>query len=90
MGIGLEPSSRRGTGGQREGLPIRCCVFPGNTTAVDTVKSVYANLRGWQLGRALFVADSGVNSEDYREKLARAFDRYLLACSMANVAEINR
>jgi len=73
-----------------EGLPVRCWVFPGNTTDVNTIERVRADLRGWQLGRALFVADSGMNSEDNREELARACGKYLLACRMANVAEIKR
>ena len=46
----------------REGLPVRSWVFPGNTSDVDTVKKVREDLRGWKLGRALFVADSGINS----------------------------
>ncbi|MGD9192880.1 MAG: transposase, partial [Desulfobacterales bacterium] len=74
----------------REGLPVRCWVFPGNTTDADTVERVRADLRGWQLGRTLFVGDSGVNSEDNRQELARACGKYLLACRMANVAEIKR
>src|SRR5210317_1913922 len=72
----------------REGLTVRCWVFPGNTTDVNTVERVRADLRGWQLGRALFVADSGMNSEDNREELAKACGKYLLACRMANVADI--
>ena len=47
----------------REGLPVGCWVFPGNTTDVDTVERVRKDLRGWKLGRALFVADAGMNSE---------------------------
>ena len=74
----------------REGLPVRCWVFPGNTTDVNTVERVRADLRGWQLGRALFVADAGMNSKDNREELARACGKYLLACRMANVSEIKR
>jgi transposase len=74
----------------RDGLPVRSWVLPGNTTDVETVERVGADLRGWNLGRALFVADSGVNSEDNRSELARACGKYLLACRMANVAEIKR
>lgn len=74
----------------REGLPVRCWVFPGNTTDVDTVERVRSDLRGWKLGRALFVADAGMNSDDNRQELARACGKYLLACRMANVAEIKR
>ena len=50
----------------REGLLVCCWVFPGNTTDVNTVARVRSDLRGWQLGRALFVAGSGMNSEDNR------------------------
>lgn len=72
----------------REGLPVRSWVFPGNTSDVETLKRVRDDLRGWKLGRALFVADSGLNSETNREELARACGKYLLATRMASVSEI--
>ena len=72
----------------REGLPVRCWVFPGNTTDVDTIKRVRKDLRGWKLGRALFVADAGMNSESNQEELGRACGKYLLASRMASVSEI--
>lgn len=74
----------------REGIPVKCWVFPGNTTDVNTVKKVRADLRGWKLGRALFVADAGMNSEDNRQELAKACGKYLLATRMENVSEIKR
>ncbi len=74
----------------REGLPVRCWVFPGNTTDVNTVDKVRSDLRGWSLGRALFVADAGINSQDNREELGRACGKYLLATRMASVTEIKR
>ena len=74
----------------RDGIPVRSWVLPGNTTDVNTVEKVRADLRGWNLGRALFVADSGMNSQDNRTELSRACGKYLLACRMANVAEIKR
>jgi transposase len=74
----------------REGIPVRCWVFPGNTTDVDTVNRVRKDLRGWNLGRALFVADAGMNSEDNRAELAKACGKYLLACRMSNVSEIKQ
>jgi hypothetical protein len=74
----------------REGIPVRSWVMPGNTADVATVERVRADLRGWNLGRALFVADSGMNSAGNRSELARACGKYLLACRMANVAEIKR
>jgi transposase len=72
----------------REGLPVRSWVFPGNTSDVDTVKRVREDLRGWKLGRALFVADSGINSGTNRDELARACGKYLLATRMGSVSEI--
>ncbi len=74
----------------RDGIPVRSWVLPGNTSDVSTVEQVRADLRGWNLGRALFVADSDINSEDNRSELARACGKYLLACRMANVAEVKR
>ena len=74
----------------REGIPVRSWVFPGNTTDVTTVEKIRSDLRGWKLGRALFVADSGMNSEDNRKELARACGKYLLACRMASVSAIKR
>jgi transposase len=72
----------------REGLPVRSWVFPGNTSDVDTVERVKSDLRGWKLGRALFVADSGMNSADNRAELAKACGKYLLACRAGSVKEI--
>jgi transposase len=63
-------------------------VFPGNTADVSTVETIKKDLRGWNLGRALFVADSGMNSEDNRKELAKACGTYLLATRMASVKEI--
>lgn len=74
----------------REGIPVRSWVFPGNTADVSTVETIRADLKGWKLGRALFVADSGMNSEDNRTELAKACGKYLLACRMASVAEIKK
>jgi transposase len=74
----------------REGLPVRSWVFPGNTSDGSTVEKVRADLRGWDLGRAIFVADSGVNSVENREELSRACGKYLLATRMASVAEVKR
>lgn len=72
----------------RDGIPVRSWVLPGNTSDVSTVKQVREDLKGWRLGRALFVADSGMNSESNRVELAKACGKYLLACRMANVSGI--
>jgi hypothetical protein len=72
----------------RDGLPVRSWVLPGNTSDVTTIKRVRDDLRGWKLGRALFVGDAGFNSEENRDELARACGRYVLACRAGSVAEI--
>ena len=72
----------------REGIPVKSWVFPGNTADVSTVTAIKKDLRGWNLGRALFVADSGMNSGDNRKELAKACGKYLLATRMASVKEI--
>ncbi len=74
----------------RDGLPVRSWVFPGNTSDVTTVQRIRTDLRGWNLGRAMFIADSGMNSAENRAELARACGKYLLACRMSNVAEIHQ
>jgi transposase len=72
----------------RDGLPVRSWVFPGNTSDVETITQVRADLRGWKLGRALFVADSGANSRENRDEIAKACGKYLLATRMSSVSEI--
>lgn len=74
----------------REGIPVRSWVMPGNTADTSTVEKVRTDLRGWNLGRAMFVADSGMNSEGNRAELARACGKYMLASRMASVTEIKR
>ena len=71
-----------------QGLPVRSWVFHGNTTDVTTVAKVKRDLKGWKLGRALFVGDGGLNSEENRHELAKACGTYVLASRMGSVAEI--
>jgi transposase len=66
----------------REGLPVRSWVFPGNTADVTTVERVKADLKGWRLGRCVFVGDAGMNSEDNRKTLALGGGKYILASKM--------
>lgn len=74
----------------REGLPVRSWVFPGNTTDVTTIQRVRDDLRGWKLGRTLFVGDAGMNSEDNRNHLTRGGGHFLLACGTSSSNEVLR
>jgi hypothetical protein len=72
----------------REGLPVRSWVLPGNTPDASTVERIKADLRGWKLGRALFVADAGMHSEANRAELARGVGKYVLAVPVGAIAEV--
>jgi hypothetical protein len=63
----------------RDGLPVRSWVFPGNTMDATTVAQVKEELRGWKLGRAIFVGDAGMDSATNRHKLAKGLGHSILA-----------
>jgi transposase len=67
---------------------VRSGVFPGNTPEVATVERIQDDLRGWKLGRALFVADAGMHSEAHRVELARGVGKYVLAVPVGAIAEV--
>ncbi|KAB2899315.1 MAG: IS1634 family transposase [Kofleriaceae bacterium] len=66
----------------RDGLPVRSWIFPGNTADVATVEKVKEDLRGWRLGRCVFVGDAGMTSEDNRRTLALGGGKYILGAKM--------
>lgn len=61
----------------REGIPIRCWVWPGNTADVSRVKQVKEDLVGWKLGRVITVVDRGFVSEENLRTLQRAGGHYI-------------
>jgi hypothetical protein len=62
----------------KEGIPVRCWVLPGNTADMKTVEMVKEELRGWRLGRCIWVMDRGMNSEENRVILQRAGGHYII------------
>ncbi|MGH7354255.1 MAG: IS1634 family transposase [Candidatus Rokuibacteriota bacterium] len=72
----------------RDGLPVRSWVFPGNTVDVTTVAKVKEDLRGWKLGRAIFVGDAGMDSESNRRELAKGLGHYILAMPIGKLKEV--
>jgi hypothetical protein len=72
----------------REGLPVRWWVFPGNTTDVTTVAQVKEDLRGWRLGRCVFVGDAGMISKPNRRTLSLGGGKYILCCRMRGDDEV--
>lgn len=56
----------------REGIPVRCWVWPGNTNDNSILPEVKDGLRGWRLGRVVTVVDRGFSSDANLEYLRRA------------------
>lgn len=73
----------------RDGFPVRHWVFPGNTVDVTTVAKVKEDLKGWQLGRCLFVGDAGMVSQVNLQALSKGGGKYLLAMPMKRGDEVS-
>ena len=56
----------------REGIPVRCWVWPGNAADVAVLPEVKDDLRGWRLGRVVTVVDRGFSSRANLDYLRRA------------------
>lgn len=62
----------------RDGIPVRCWVWPGNSADQNLVEEVKRDLNGWRLGRIITVLDAGFNSEENRRVLQGAGDHYII------------
>ncbi len=81
-GRGDAPQIVVGLAVTRDGLPVRSWVFSGETNDVTTVEKIKKDLRGWRLGRCIFVGDAGMNSKDNRRMLALGNGKYILGARM--------
>lgn len=61
----------------RDGIPVRCWVWPGNTADVSVVQEVKRDLVGWKLGRVITVIDRGFTAEENLRDLQRAGGHYI-------------
>jgi transposase len=61
----------------REGIPVRCWVWPGNTNDQSVVAEVKRDLTGWRLGRAIYVVDSGFSGQQNLRHLRSAGGHYI-------------
>lgn len=66
----------------REGIPVRCWVWPGNTADMSVVEEVKRDLVGWKLGRVISVMDRGFSSEENLRTLQRAGGHYIVGEKM--------
>lgn len=74
----------------REGFPVRHWVFPGNTVDVSTVAQVKRELRGWKLGRCVFVGDAGMVSKENLRALGRGGGRYIVCMPVHRGGKVDR
>lgn len=50
----------------RDGIPVRCWVWPSNTADVSVIKKAKKALVGWRLGRVVTVTDHRFDAMGYR------------------------
>lgn len=87
-GRGDAPQIVVGLAVTRDGLPVRHWIFPGNTVDVTTVEQVKRDLKGWRLGRCVFVGDAGMVSKDNLKQLALGGGRYIVCMPMHPGGEV--
>jgi hypothetical protein len=63
----------------RDGIPVRCWTFPGNTGDQKIIRTVKDDLGAWQLRRLVWVADAGFASAANRAYLTRGGGHYIHA-----------
>lgn len=62
----------------REGIPVRCWTFPGNTSDQILIRTVKDDLRQWNLNRVIWALDRGFSSAENRRYLQRAGGHYIM------------
>jgi Transposase DDE domain len=63
----------------RDGIPVRCWCWPGNTADSALIRQVKADMRDWSLGRVVWVTDRGFSSKDNRRYLQAGAGHYIIA-----------
>ncbi len=66
----------------RDGIPVRCWVWPGNTVDATVISEVKRDLNEWKLGRIVAVMDTGFNSAENRKILQGAGDAFIIGEKM--------
>jgi len=68
----------------RDGVPVRCWTFAGNTADTSIIRTVKDDLAGWNLRRMVWVADRGFASAANRAYLTRGGGHYIHAEKLRN------
>ncbi len=63
----------------RDGVPVRCWTFAGNTPDTSIIRTVKDDLGGWNLRRLVWVADRGFAAAANRAYLTRGGGHYIHA-----------
>jgi len=66
----------------KEGIPVRCWVFSGETSDMALVDQVKKDLNGWRLGRVIRVMDRGFFSEENCVKPQSGGGHYIIGEKM--------
>ena len=66
----------------RDGIPVKCWVWPGNTVDATVINEVKRDLNQWKLGRLVLVMDTGFNSQENRRTLQGAGDVFIIGEKM--------
>lgn len=61
----------------RDGIPVRCWSWPGNTSDMTVIPEIKRDLTGWKLGRVITVVDRGFSSGDNLRILQEAGGHYI-------------
>jgi transposase len=66
----------------KEGIPVRCWCWPGNTNDQQVLAEVKDDMRDWKLGRVITVVDRGFSCADNLAYLRRAGGHYIAGMRM--------
>lgn len=74
---------------RRDGLPVACEIWPGNTADVTTIKPVVASLRErFHVGRVVLVCDRGMVSAANLAAIEQAGYQYIVGMKMRRAVEV--
>ena len=72
----------------KEGIPVRCWCWPGNTNDQAVLPQVRDGMRDWRLGRVVTIVDRGMSSEANLDYLTRAGGHYIAGERMRSGAPL--
>jgi len=72
----------------REGIPVRCWCWPGNSSDQAVLAEVKDDMRHWKLGRVITVVDRGFSSADNLAYLRRAGGHYIAGMRMRDGGDL--